>query len=110
MKNVTFKTRLAKGGDVVITNAAIDFTDVTTEQMEELATRSIVIASQAVYRTAGIVPAHDTIKVSDMLKRERGGFKHTPQSVAAMVLKMSPDERAFIEQSLRDAKKLIKAA
>jgi len=110
MKNVTFKTRLARGGEATSTSAMIDFTDVTTEQMEELATRSIVIAAQAVYRTAGIVPATDTIKVSEMLKRERGGFKATPESIAAKILKMSPEDRAFIENSLRASKKAAKAA
>lgn len=110
MKNVTFKTRLAKGSDATVTQAVIDFTDVTNEQMEELATRSVVIASQAVYRTAGIVPATDTIRVADMLKRERGGFKQTPESIAAKILKMSPEDRAFIENSLRQSKKVSKAA
>ena len=92
----TIKTRLTKGGDVHETALTIDFADVTREQLEELAARTIVISTQAIYRTAKSVPAHDTVVVVDMLKRERVGAKSTPESIAKKVAKMSDVDRAAL--------------
>jgi hypothetical protein len=96
----TFKTRITKGGDAVSTNATIDWDGVTDEQMQKLAERSVIIATQAMYRTAGKVPATDIIDVAKMLTRERGSFKSTPESVVATVGKMTPEERALILKML----------
>jgi len=96
----TFKTRLVAGGDVVTTNATINWDGVTDEQLKSLAMRSVVIATQDVYRTAGHVPSTDTIDVAKMLTRERAAFKQTPESMAARAAKMTPEERFHLMQLL----------
>lgn len=97
--NKTIKTRLTKGADAHSTELVIDFTGTTQEQLEELAARSIIIATQAAYRTAESVPAKDTVVVSDMLKRERVS-KSTPESVLAKIGKMSPEQQEEIKKLL----------
>lgn len=106
MEKVTFKTRLAKGGDAVSTVATIKWEGVTTEQMQELASRSVVIAQQAIYRTSGVIPATDAIDVAALLKREKGALKlDTPEARAAaftrLVAKMTPAEKAALQNQLR---------
>ena len=90
------KTRVSKGGDVHTTSLTIDFEGVTQMQMEELAARSIIIATQSMYRTAESVPATDTVVVADMLRRERKGATATPENVANKLKKMTPEERALV--------------
>jgi hypothetical protein len=94
--STTFKTRITKGGDAISTVATIDWSGVTDEQVQKLAERSVIIATQAMYRTAGKVPATDTIDVAKMLTRERGTFKSTPESIVAKVYKMTPEQRAQV--------------
>lgn len=81
----TFKTRLNKDDkNAVETKAILDFTGVTDEELHELASATVVINQQAIYRTSGVIPATDTIKVREQLDRPRGGgFKMTPESLAA---------------------------
>ena len=90
---ITFKTRLVAKGVQFATNASLNWDGVTKEQMEELASRSIIIATQSMYRTAEHVPAKDSINVAELLKRERGGgFVATPENVLAKVSKMSVED------------------
>lgn len=96
----TFKTRITKGGDAIQTVATIDWSGVSDEQVKKLAERSVIIATQAIYRMAGKVPATDTVDVAKMLARERGTFKSTPESVVAKVNKMTPEQRALILKML----------
>jgi hypothetical protein len=93
----TIKTRLSKSGDQHETKLVIDFTGVSEEQLHELAARSIIIATQAMYRTAEVVPATDTVVVADMLARERKTAA-TPQSMAKRVEKMSPEQKRELAQ------------
>lgn len=78
----TFKTKLDKSGDASSTAAEFTFDGVTEDQIAALAMRSLVIMRQADYRTAGQVPATDTVEVAQLLKRQPGGFQVTPESVA----------------------------
>lgn len=105
----TFKTRVSKGGDAITTVAIVDWNNVTEEQKNELAMRSVTIMQQAVYRTSGVIPAKDTIHVAELLKRERGAVKlDTPEARAAaftrLVSKMTPAEMAALENQLRGKK------
>ena len=105
----TFKTRLAKGGAAVTTAASIEWEGVTTEQLHELASRSVVIAQQAIYRTSGVIPTTDTIDVAALLKREKGALKlDTPEARAAaftrLVAKMTPAEKAALLNQERGKK------
>ena len=103
MKKV-IKTRIAKDAPIVETQLVIDFDGVTPEQLHELAARSIIISTQALYRTSGKIPEMDTVKVADMLTRERtgGGKKATPESLAARVLKMPAEERMAFMRMLEN--------
>jgi hypothetical protein len=106
MEKVTFKTRISKDGAVVSTAASINWEGVTKEQMQELASRSVIIAQQAIYRTSGVIPATDTIEVAALLKREKGTLKlDTPEARAAaftrLVAKMTPAELAQLQNQMR---------
>lgn len=92
----TFKTRLTKDGEQYTTVATFDFTDVTTEQLQQLAMRSLVISAQALYRTGEHVPPTDVIKVADMLARERGvgGKVMSVEKLAGNISKMSAEDKA----------------
>jgi len=92
----TFKTRIAAGGDQHTTVCTFDFTDVTMEQLQQLALRSLVINAQALYRTAEHVPHVDNIKVADMLARERasGGRVMSVEKLASNIGKMSAEDKA----------------
>lgn len=86
----TFKTKLSKDDKVAVTTkATIDWSGVTETELQELAAATVVINQQAIYRTSGDIPATDTIKVREQLDRPRGGgFKATPESLAARISKM----------------------
>ena len=75
--------------------------------------RSVAIAWQSLCRAAGVIPEADTVKVSDMAKRQGGGFKATPASIANRVTKMSiEDYRATLAALKLDAKtieRMVKA-
>ena len=92
----TFKTRLTKDGEQYTTVCTFDFTDVTMEQLQALAMRSLVINAQAMYRTAEHVPPVDSIKVADMLARERGtgGKVMSVEKLAGNIGKMSAADKA----------------
>lgn len=94
----TFNTRLAKGADATQSTVTFDWSGVTDDQLRELATRSIVIATQAMYRTAEMVPKNDTVKVAELLKRERGGFKLTPETAIKKLadMKLTPEQKAYL--------------
>ncbi len=96
MLTLEFKTRIAKGGEAHKTIVEFDFSTATKEDVEKLAARSIVIALQANYRTAGVVPDTDTVDVGEFLSRERKPGKVTPESLAARINKMSPEEKAYL--------------
>ena len=69
--NIKFNTRIKKGGDKHITNAVINWDNVSDDVMKKLATKSIIIMAQSAYRDIGKVPATDTINVSNMMTRVR---------------------------------------
>lgn len=89
-----FKTRISKGADAHETLCDLVWDDVTDEQLKALAERSIIIMVQSQYRTAGKVPATDTVNIADMLKRDRSGFKATPESIAKKVGSMTAEQKA----------------
>lgn len=90
----TVKTRLTKDSPVVETSLILDFTGATREQLITMAIPSLIIDWQAVQRTAGAIPKADTIKVVEFLSRPKGGggFKVTPENMAARVQKMDKED------------------
>ena len=91
-----FKTRITAGDEQHTTMAEFDFTNVSNEQLQALAMRSLVINAQSVYRTAGHVPHVDNIKVADMLAKERatGGKPMSVEKLAGNISKMSVADKA----------------
>ncbi len=91
-----FKTRIAAGDEQHTTVAQFNFDGVTYDQLQALAMRSLVIGAQAIYRTAGHVPSTDTIKVADMLAKERnaGGKVMSVEKLAGNISKMSAEDKA----------------
>lgn len=91
-----FKTRLSKDGEQITTSATFNFDDVSMEQLQALALKTLVINAQAVYRTAGHVPHTDNIKVADMLARERasGGKQPSVATLVKNIGKMSDADKA----------------
>lgn len=87
-------TRLTKDSDKQATVLTLDFAGATREQLIGLATSTLVIDWQAVQRTAGSIPAKDTVLVTEFLNRPRqaGGFKATPENMAARINKMPREE------------------
>lgn len=87
------ETRMSKGASKQTTNLTLDFTGVTRDQLIGLAKSTVVIDLQAVYRNTQI-PATDVVEVLKFLGRPRGegGFKPTPENMAARINKMEkPD-------------------
>ncbi|HET6682112.1 MAG TPA: hypothetical protein VFG75_00300 [Gaiella sp.] len=108
-----FKTRIGGKNSVPVKTAAtFDFEGVTDEQRIELEMRSIVIMRQADYRKNEHVPAEDTVKVAELLKRQPGGFKLTPESAVKFAMKDEQNYRATLAGlgvSKGEIEKLVKA-
>lgn len=93
-QELTIKTRVTKDAPEAETKLTLDWTNATREQLIAFAQRSIIIALQSIYRTSGKVPATDTCDVAEFASRPRGagGFKVTPENMAARAAKMSDDD------------------
>ena len=77
-----------KGG--INTVLTIVFDDEKATQ--DFAIRGAVIAWQQRCHNAGVVPESETVLISELAKRSGGGFKITPDSIAAKVRKMPQEE------------------
>jgi len=88
------KSRVAEGEAQVETALTIHWDDDTATR--EFARRGVVIAAQSVMRGTGDIPATFEVKVSELAKRERGGFamKPTPQNAQRMMAKLTDVEYA----------------
>jgi hypothetical protein len=59
----------------------------------DFAARGALIAWQQLQRNAGVIVEEDNVSIADLAKRSGGGgFKLTPDSIAAKVKKMPVDE------------------
>lgn len=85
----TIATRMTKTSPKVETALTLDYTGVSRDDLIKLATPTVVIDKQALYRN-GSIPASETVKVTEFLARPRGegGFKPTPENMAARINKM----------------------
>lgn len=89
------KTRLAEGAPQVSTNVTVDFSGVSREELEELASKSVIITEQGNWRKNGEIPTGDfTISVREQLDRERA--PRGPVDVSKLLAKMDPAERAAL--------------
>ena len=88
------KTAIEKDGEQTVTALTIHWDD--DGATREFARRGVVIAWQNMMRALGDVPTDGEVKVSELAKRERGGFAMKPTAANAnrMMSKLSNDEYA----------------
>ena len=101
MTTTTTKTRLAQGTDAIETTVSIDWENASIEDVRALATRTIIIAAQAQWRTAGAIPTSVTLDAHAFANPERTRKPQDAVAAAkAALAKMSPEERAAFVASL----------
>jgi len=90
----TIKTRVADGEPQSEVALTIHWDD--DAAVREFARRGVVIAAQSVMRATGDIPAEFSVTVSELAKRERGGFamKPTPQNAQRMMAKLDDAQYA----------------
>ena len=97
----TTKTKLSSASDAVQTNITIDWANATEADLRTLATRTIIIAAQAQWRTAGAIPTDATLDAHAFANPERTRKPQDAVAAAKSALaKMSPEERAAFLASL----------
>lgn len=97
----TTKTKLSSASDAVQTNITIDWANATEADLRTLATRTIIIAAQAQWRTAGAIPTEATLDAHAFANPERTRKPQDAVTAAkAALAKMSPEERAAFLASL----------
>ncbi len=67
----TTKTRLSQEEQPVETKVTVDWSNISTDDLRALATRTIIIAKQAEWRKAGEIPIECTIDAHDVANPER---------------------------------------
>ena len=97
----TTKTKLSSASDAVETAITIDWANATEADLRTLATRTIIIAAQAQWRTAGAIPTEATLDAHAFANPERTRKPQDAVTAAkAALAKMSPEERAAFLASL----------
>lgn len=95
----TVKTRLdARAETATDTAVTINWENISLEDTRALAARTILIAAQSQWRKDGHIPTEATIDANDIAhptRKPRG-----PVDVKALLLKLSPEERAELLASL----------
>ena len=87
------KTRVDENSPTKVETAiSVEWDDENATRM--FAARGVVIAAQSIFRASGDIPAEYSVKVSELAKRERGGFtmKPTAQNAGRLMAKLSDDE------------------
>ena len=101
MTTTTTKTRLAQGTDAIETAVTINWETASIDDVRALATRTIIIAAQAQWRTAGAIPTSVTLDAHAFANPERTRKPQDAVAAAkAALAKMSPEERAAFLASL----------
>ena len=101
MTTTTTKTRLAQGTDAIETAVTINWETASIDDVRALATRTIIIAAQAQWRTAGAIPTDATLDAHAFANPERTRKPQDAVAAAKSALaKMSPEERAAFLASL----------
>lgn len=91
---VTMKCRVAEGEPQSEVALTINWDDAVAERA--FAIRGVKIVAQAMVRASGAIPADLTVSVSELSKRERGGFamKPTPENAKRMMSKLDDAQYA----------------
>ena len=103
----TRPTGAEKGTEGTPCAFTIDFSSASEEQIFELASRAVVIGTQALLRAEKDMSAGatQTVDVAEFCSRERGTFEVTPESLAKKVqAKLTPEERKALIELLKKQK------
>lgn len=90
----TVQTKLDARAAKTETRCTIDWSNATREDLEKLATKSLVIAAQAEWRSAGVIPSEAVIDAHAYANPTRRPRK--PADPAAIIAALSPEERAAL--------------
>ena len=97
MSTFTINTKVDKDAIAKSTKLTIDFSTITKEQLEQIATSAIVIRRQAHYRKNG-VPNEDTVNAVQFVPGTRTVSQ--PVSIDQLVSKMTPEEKMKLAEQL----------
>lgn len=89
----TRKCRVSEGEPQTTCAITINWDDPKAERA--FATRGVVIAAQSLMRAAGDIPAELSVSVSELAKRERGGFAAKPTANNARKLMGKLDDTEY---------------
>lgn len=93
MNVIIARTKLdARATTKTETAVTIDYSTISREDLEKLASKTVIIAAQAEWRAAGVIPTEVTLNAHDYAnpaKKPRG-----PVDVKKLLAAMSPEERA----------------
>jgi hypothetical protein len=110
---VTMKTRIAENEPQAETSLTIVWDDEAAAR--SFAIRAVKVAAQALMRAAGDIPAEFTVSVSELAKRERGGFAAKPSANNAKRMMAKLDDAEYraallaIGLNVREADRLVAA-
>jgi hypothetical protein len=87
-------TRPAAGADAITTNLTIDWSDMSTEDVQALAQQALIVKAQGAWRKATIPSGDFTLKAVDY----KVGSRRAPQpkDLATMIAALSPEEKAAL--------------
>lgn len=91
----TVKARVDENSPQAECKLTIKWDDAAAERA--FATRGVVIAAQAMMRASGTIPADLTVSVSELSKRERGGFAMKPSAANANRLMAKLDDTQYAD-------------
>ena len=97
MTTFTINTKVDKDAVAKSTKITIDFSTITKEQLEQIATSAIVIRRQAHYRKNG-VPAEDSVRAEQFVPGVRTA--NSPVSIDQLVSKMTQEEKMKLAEQL----------
>ena len=97
MTTFTINTKADKDAVSKSTKLTIDFSTVTKEQLEQIATSVIVIRRQAHYRKNG-APAEDSVNACQFVPGVR--MVAAPVSIDQLVSKMTQEEKMKLAEQL----------
>lgn len=88
---VEVSTKANKAAEAVTTNLTIDWSDMTTDEIRELAQQALVVKLQSNWRNNDIPVGDHTVKAAEHKVGTRAARK--PTDVMSLIAKMSPEER-----------------
>ena len=84
-------TKANKDAESVKTNLTIDWSEMSTDDVQALAQQALIVKLQGAWRKNGIPDGDFTVKASDHKIGVRA--KREPASVESLLQKLSPEER-----------------